>query len=89
MQLKPLSMRVANKAFVGRPANGAQANGLRDLVSHLSDAAARDDDGDAHLGRFDDHFAGEAACGVEDEWLRLTGRERGALTPALSQGERE
>ena len=65
-----LGARVADKTLVGRAADGAQANRLRHLVPHLRDAAARNDDGHAHLGRLDDHLAGEAAGGVEDKAFR-------------------
>ena len=42
-------------------------------MTHLRDAAARDDDGPAHLSGLDDHFAGQAASGVKNSGHRLSG----------------
>ena len=51
---------------MGRAANRAQAQTLRDRMTHLGDAAARHHNGHAHLRRFDDHLAGETPGGVEN-----------------------
>src|SRR5690242_19818885 len=61
-----LRMRVTDKSLVGGSAYRAEAHSLRNLVPPLCDAAARDHDRHAHLCRLDDHFAGEAACGVKN-----------------------
>ena len=52
--------------LVGRAADHRDADLLRDLVAHLRQARARDQERDAHLRRLDHHLRGQPAGRVED-----------------------
>src|SRR5690349_5885134 len=50
----------------GRAPDHGDADLVRDLVAHLGEARARDEEGNLHLRRLDHHLRGEPAGGVED-----------------------
>src|SRR5215831_2219748 len=52
--------------LAGRAADHGHADLLRDLVAHLRQTRARDEERDLHLRRLDHHLGGEAPGGVED-----------------------
>jgi hypothetical protein len=62
---KSLQARVADKMLVHSAPYCTEPKLPSDVIAHLCDAAAGYHDGNAHLGGFDDHLAGQAACGVE------------------------
>jgi len=59
-------MRVAEKALVECSPDRTHTVSPGNFDGHFGRAAARHHHRDLHLGRFDDHLAGQAPGGVED-----------------------
>jgi hypothetical protein len=75
LRIETLEPAVADEVPVGGATEQRQPELQRELVPHLRDAAARDDDRHAHLRRLDHHLARQPPGGVEDlVALRRLGR---------------
>src|SRR6185436_19643945 len=64
--LETLDAREQEVMLVHRAADHREPHLLLDLVAHLGQPRARDEERDLHLRRLDHHLRGEPAGGVED-----------------------